>query len=143
MLLFGGVGNSTGKQGERDPGFQQFDGHFHLLGDVWNLDFETNKWSNLVQLPGRQMRRFPFATYYPPWEAIVELEGCGDNDPYPTPPRVHVFRKGMDSRFIEATSEGTPPDSRKKLFVCFDPTEQRLLCFSEEGVFEINLEVIA
>ena len=141
MLLFGGVGNSTGNQGERDPGFQQFDGHFHLLGDVCNLDFETNKWSNLVQLPGRQMRRFPFATSYPPWEAILELEGCADIDPHPTPPRVHVFRKGVDSGFIEARSEGTPPDSRKQVFVCFDPIEQRLLCFSEEGVFEINLEV--
>lgn len=139
MFLFGGDGNSTGRQGEREPGLKHFDSHFHELGDLWSFDFHKNRWTNLVPLPGLECRRPPYAAYYPPLEAVVVLDGCLSSDPYPTPPRVHVFRPGTDKQFVEAKAFGAPPDSRKGGFVCYDPAARRLLSFFESGIYGIGL----
>jgi hypothetical protein len=140
MFFFGGVGNSTGRQGQRDPGFKNFDSHFHRLGDLWSFDFVANRWSSLVPLPGLETRKESLAAYFPLLHAVVAVEGCLPADPYPTPPRVHVFRAGVDTKFTEATLVGSVPDGRSGCFVCYDPVGARLLCFVEEGIYGIRLE---
>jgi len=120
-----------------DPGVLMAQGSYD---PALNFDFHRNRWTNLVPLPGLECRRGPFAAYFPPLETVVVVEGCLSSDPYPTYPRMHVFRTGMDKQFVEAMSVGTLPDSRKGGFVCYDPIRRRLLSFFQSGIYGIGLE---
>ncbi len=140
MYLFGGDGNETGKQGDSNPGFNFFDGHFYRLGDLWSLDFTNNQWTNIVPLPGIQTRSPAVAAYFSPMEAIVLLDRCLKESPYPTPPRMYLLRPEFDKSFLEMSLTGTVPDSRFSSFLCFDPVAQRMLSFMEDGIYQVNIK---
>ena len=48
IFVVGGLGSPSGKQGEMAPGLKGFDGRFHHLDDIWELDLEKNAWRCLL-----------------------------------------------------------------------------------------------
>ena len=81
--MVGGLGSPSGKQGHMVRGLNYFDGGFHYLDDVWELDLEKNAWRCLLSLGHLEPDRLRAAAFFPRLRGLVIFEGMkvGDNQP--------------------------------------------------------------
>lgn len=141
LLLFGGYGNLTGQQDARDPGVPLFDGRFHRLGDLGQLDLTTNEWTCLVPAPGLALPHLWSACYLPHARVVVVMQARTREQPFGTPAQVFIHRVGKDREFITLPSRGDVPDGISPGFITALPSGRSLLAFQKAGVFEVTLDV--
>lgn len=140
LLLIGGGGNLSGKQGERDPGLPLFDGRFHALGDLWSLDLASNRWTCLVHTPGLKLPNLWSACYLPALEKVTVMHARSNSAPFGDPAEVSIHRLGRDRGFVRISSRGDVPDGVSPGYATAMPSGRTLLAFQKRGVFEVALE---
>ena len=137
-FLFGGRGNSTGRQGDREPGIPRFDGEFHPLGDLWELDLAQQTWRSWWKISAWNPVGIRDAIYHPRLDAVVFLEGSEPGKAIPA--KVHLWLHGQDSVPLEIPSLG----ERSPLYRCWtllvEPESGDLWVFTDEGVFAVGLK---
>lgn len=141
LLLFGGYGNLSGKQGERDPGLDFFDAKFHHFEDLWELNLATSKWNCLVPAPGPA---------HPPdlWSAcllertqtVAVMHARNASAPFGTAADVFIYRLGRDQNFLRVTSRGDVPDGNYHGALTAVPGTNSALAFQHSGIYELTLE---
>lgn len=142
LLWFGGMGSLNGRQDVPDPGAGHFDGRFHRLGDLWRLNLETNRWTQVVPFPGLAdlaPSRWS-ACYLEASRAVLVLHARPETAPFGTPATMHVCRVDEDDRFHEVRSVGDVPDGGGEGFLTALPGGGSAVTFQKQGVFELNLE---
>ncbi len=141
LLLFGGHGNSTGRQGERDEGFRIWTTHFHNFGDLWLLDLTNGKWECLVPAPGLELPNPTAAAYLAQAKVLVVAHASGLERPIGSPPEIFVHRLKKGAKFEKASSRGEVPQDLMKPFLVALPGRDALLTFLETGIYELTLEL--
>lgn len=142
LLLFGGYGNLTGKQGVRDPGAQFFDGKFHYFEDLWKLDLATNRWTGLVPAPGpAHPPDLCSVCFLEQSQAVVVMHARNASAPFGTAAAVFIYRLGKDRNFIRVPSRGDVPDGNYHGALTALPGGNSALAFQHAGIFELTLEV--
>lgn len=141
LLLFGGYGNSSGKQGERDPGFKIWGQQFHSFGDVWLLDLATGKWDCILPAPGLELPNDYACAYIAQHNALVVVHAHDNATPQGTPPDVYVLRLEKGAICLKAGSQGDVPDVRTPQFLTALPGGRSLAAFMMPGIFDLTLEV--
>jgi hypothetical protein len=136
-FIYGGRGNSTGKQGDREPGIPLFDGEFHSLDDLWELDLATQGWRQWWTVQAWNPVGIRAAIHHQALDAVVFLGGSEPGDPRPA--SVHLWLKGHSRIPLEIPSLG----ERSPLYRCWtllvEPGSGDLWVFADEGVFAVTL----
>lgn len=73
-FLFGGLGKRTGNQGQRDPDLGAFDGNWHALDDLWELDLENNRWRECFTVGRWLQPRVARMVHHPMLDCVVFLQ---------------------------------------------------------------------
>ncbi len=138
--MVGGLGSPSGKQGHMVRGLNYFDGGFHYLDDVWELDLEKNAWRCLLSLGHLDPDRLRAAAFFPRLRGLVIFEGMkvGDNQPYFA--RAWLFRPNRDRLPVRLPSEGEPSRLTKAWSWALDPRNDELLMFADDGIFRVSVE---
>lgn len=141
LLMFGGIGNSSGKQGDKDPGLHYFTGQFNVLGDLWVLDLESGNWKCLVPLPGLELPIERTGTYFTEEKALLLLQGRPMTKPNGTPPEAFAFWPAHPDRgFTQLDPVGDPPDGIGSGFLTALPNGKSGLAFYQNGIYRVALE---
>ena len=136
-------GNSSGNQGQTDPGFDIWaDNRFDYLRDLWLLNLNSNAWVNLIPL-NTQVRIYGPIVYFPPENMLVLLNG--QQIPFTTPPAygsgVWTFRIAQDTNFANVTVSGDIPnpsdDPNSAYFPYYDSLNRRIIYFNNSGVYAL------
>jgi len=141
LLLFGGHGNSSGKQGKRDKGFRVWTTHFHNFGDVWLLDLATGKWECLLPAPGLELPNATAAAYLARAKVLVVAHASSTDRPAGTPPEIFLHRLKKGAKFEKVVSRGEVPQDLMKPFLVALPGRDALVTFLETGIYELTLEL--
>ena len=138
LVLFGGGGNSTGRQGGRDEGFQYWDSRWHPLGDVWTLDLSTGKWDCRLPLPGLELPNPSAACLV--GELLVVGHQRAPGEAFGTSPQVFLLNLSGREPFEEVECVGDVPDGRGELFLSRSVDDASFLAFHPSGVYEVTLD---
>lgn len=141
LLLFGGYGNSSGNEHERDPGFKMWDEKFHVLGDLWTLDLASGKWECLLPAPGLELPNFHACGYLAKHNALVVIHAHDNATPDGTPPELFIHRLRKGAAFEKVASRGDVPNVRMPQYMTALPGGRSLAAFMMAGIFELTLEV--
>jgi hypothetical protein len=141
LLLFGGHGNSTGQQGDRDEGFKIWTTHFHNFGDIWVLDLAAGKWECLVPAPGLELPNVTAAAYLAQAKVLVVAHASSPERPIGSPPEIFIHRLRKGAKFEKVLSRGELPQDLMKPFLAALPGRDALLTFLETGIYELTLEL--
>jgi hypothetical protein len=139
--LFGGSGNRSGRQGQRDPDLPDFDGNWHPLDDLWELDLQANRWRECFPVGRWRQPRISKAVYHPMLDCVVLLQltpsGSGAGPTFWTWDREAV---GELPRRVLQVSDAGP------VFVCStflaEPERPDLLLLTNQGVFRVTLKPV-
>jgi hypothetical protein len=139
--LFGGSGNRTGRQGQRDPDLADFDGNWHPLDDLWELDLQANRWRECFPVGRWRQPRISKAVYHPMLDCVVFLQlttsGSGAG---PTLWTWDLKAIGELPRRVLQVSDSGP------VFVCStflaEPERPDLLLLANQGVFRVTLKPV-
>jgi hypothetical protein len=137
--LVGGDGSPSGVQGEREPGLRGFNGRFHELDDIWELDLAENRWNCLLPLGHLNPFRISAASYHPQVRGLVIFEGRRTFADHNGLALVWLFRPGIDRRPVLLPSEGDVPELNGLVSYVLDPANQELLLFSGDGIFRVTI----
>jgi serine/threonine protein kinase len=136
LFLVGGRGNSSGKQGDRVPSLRWFDGQFHFLDDIWELDLTQSTWRRLLPLGQLAPQKLRAAIYHPIVRGLLLFEGLEPSDKQ-TQPRTLLFRPGVDTRPLELVSQGSQSALRQIGGCVLDPRNQEVILLSSDGIFRV------
>jgi hypothetical protein len=138
IFVIGGNGSPTGKQNERVPGLRGFDGRFHLLDDIWELDLEKSAWRQLLSVGRFRLGRLRAAVYHPRLKGLVLFEGMQPQDLQPGPAKTLLFRPGADRRPLELASEGERSTLPQAWAWTLEPETDDILLFASDGIFRVT-----
>jgi len=140
IFVVGGGGSPSGKQGEMAPGLKGFNGRFHFLDDIWELDLEKNAWRCLLP-PGRmEPERLQAAAFIPRLEGLVIFERMKMGISQPGLARAWLLRPNRDRLPVRLPSDGEPSRLAVAWSWALDPRNDELLMFAEDGIFRISVE---
>jgi hypothetical protein len=139
--LFGGAGNRTGRQGQRDPDLDAFDGNWHSLDDLWELDLEANRWRECFPVGRWRQPRISKAVYHPVLDCVVFLQLTPNNSG--AGPTLWTWdRKAVGKLPVRALQLSSPGP----VYVCWtllsDPERPDLLLLTNQGVFRVALKSV-
>lgn len=135
---FGGIGNRSGIQGRRDPDLGAFDGSWHALDDLWELDLGTNRWHECFPLGRWNANPISRAVYHPHLDCVffLQLTPTGAS----RGPTLWAWDRG---------SIGEPPrrvfqvSGPGPVFSCWtflaEPDRPELIAMTNEGIFRVTL----
>jgi hypothetical protein len=138
LFVVGGRGSPSGKQGERDPGLRGFDGQFHKLDDIWELDLERAAWRQLLSLGHFRLGRLRAAVYHPRLKGLVLFEGMQPEDAQPGPAKAFWFRPGEDKLPLEMAPEGDSSILASAWACTMEPQTDDVLLFASDGIFRVT-----
>ena len=141
LILFGGAGNATGRQGDRDPGLRFYDGNFPILGDLWLLNLDSGKWKCLEPAPGLELPGRKASAYLAKLKLLVVAHTSTQATPVDTPPEIYLHRMNPGVGFEKVTSRGEVPMGPMRNYLVALPGGERLLTFQEKGIYELRLEL--
>ena len=141
LFVVGGEGSRSGKQGEQTPGWRGYNGQFHYLDDVWELNLATNAWRCVLPPGCFDPRGLRAAAYFPAVEGLVLFEGLGANVVNSEPARTWLLRPGRDRKPIRLPAEGEPSRLARAWAWTFDPRDGDLLMFADDGIFRLALKL--
>ena len=139
LLLVGGRGSPSGKQGERVPKLRAFNGQFHLLDDIWELDLEKQVWRELLPIGHLRPERLRAAVYHAQLRGLVVFEGSRPLDDQPGPAKAFLFRPDKDARPLELPSEGDRSIMSQVWAWTMDPQTADILFLASDGIFRVTL----
>ena len=138
-FLFGGQGNRTGNQGQRDPDLGAFDGNWHTLDDLWELDLETHRWRECFMVGKWSQPRIQKVVYHPMLDCVVFLQLTpADSD---RSPGLWTWDRGSigetPRRVVQLSGPGP-------VFRCWsllaEPERPDLILMTSQGVFRVTLQ---
>jgi hypothetical protein len=145
LFLVGGGGSPTGVQGQKIQGLQGFDGRFHQLDDIWELNLRDNRWTEVLP-PGR----FPASPlplqqravfYHPRLRAIIYILGrYFQGEQGGGTASVWLVRPGVDNRPLPVAQKGEMSRLTAVRAFTFDPVKEELLILAEDGIFSVSFE---
>ena len=140
IYLAGGSGSPSGRQGERVPGLRGFNGQFHNLDDVWELNLEKNSWRKLVPLGHLDPQRLRAMVYHPLLKGLVIFNGIRLGSDQPGEPSALLLRPGLDRVPVELPVTGQP--SRLAIISAWtlDPRNNEIIMLAEDGIFRLSVE---
>ncbi len=136
-FLFGGLGNSSGRQGDKVKGLSGYDGHFYTLDDLWELDLATNRWRS--QLPVQRWRpvNLKSAIYHAGLDAVLFLTGSEPGSSQTAGLHLWAGEPGVPPKLLPSSGDSI------QLFRCWtllvEPDTQDLIVFGDEGVFAVSI----
>ena len=138
LIVYGGIGNATGKQYDRMPALKWYDGKFYPLNDLWELDFRSNQWRQLLGLQSFNPTALKSIVCHDSTDSILFLTGSEPGNP----------REAKFYRTSGRTGEIPIPipnlGERIELFRCWcliqNPETQDLWVFADEGVYSVTLK---
>jgi hypothetical protein len=139
IFVVGGHGSPSGKQGERARGLKGFDGRFHRLDDIWELDLERNAWRCLLPPGHLDPQRLRAAAYFPRLEGLLILEGMKVGDSESVRASAWLLRPKIDRLPVRLSAEGEPSRLATAWAWTLDPQNEELVMFADDGVFRISL----
>jgi hypothetical protein len=139
IFVIGGHGSPTGKERERVPGLRGFDGQFHQLDDVWELDLERPAWRQLLPLGHFRFGRLRVAAYHPRLKGLLLIEGMRPEDVQPAPARAFWFRPGEDMLPRELAAEGDWSILAQAWAWTMEPQTDNILLFASDGIFRLTV----
>ena len=142
VFMVGGYGNPSGKQGEMARGLKGFDGRFHHLDDIWELDLEKNAWRCLLSPGHLDPQRLRAAAFIPRLEALVIFEGMKVGDNQPGLPRVWLLRPNSDRMPVRLPADGEPSRLAVAWAWALDPRNDELVMFADDGIFRISVDCV-
>ena len=142
VFVGAGIGNSSGNQGQVDPGFDIWaDNRFDYLRDLWLLDLKSNKWVNLIPL-NTATRHYGTLVYFPPQEMLLMINGRDTTPDASFVNGVWTFVVGRATNFTKATISGTIPnasdDPNGLSLPYYDSLSQRVIYFNTNGVYALS-----
>ncbi len=140
IFVVGGEGSSSGKQGEMAPSLKGFNGRFHLLDDIWELDLENNAWRCLLSPGHLDPERLQAAAFFPRLEGLVIFEGMKMGIEQPGLARAWLLRPNRDRLPVRLPSDGEPSRLAVAWAWTLDPRNDELLMFADDGIFRISVE---
>ncbi len=140
VFVVGGRGSPSGKQGEMVRGLKGFDGQFHFLDDIWELDLEKNAWRCLVALGHLDAHQLRAAAFFPQLEGLVLFEGMKVDDRQPERSRAWLVRPGRDRLPVRLPADGDPSRLAWAWAWTLDPRNDELLMFADDGIFRISVD---
>jgi hypothetical protein len=139
LFVIGGVGSPSGKQGERVASLRGFDGRFHQLDDIWELDLERPAWRQLLPLGHFRLGRLRAAVYHSRLKGLVLFEGMQPEDAQPGPARAFWFRPGEDKLPRELAAEGDGSVLAQAWAWTIEPQTDDILLFASDGIFRLTV----
>lgn len=149
LWFFGGEGNSSGQQGVRESGLRGFNGNWHPLDDLWQLDLATSNWRQVLPLGGNipHLQIPPgfggtggnpgFAELASSRRLMVVRRSANGSNQMPT---VFVLDPNVpEPRLSEARLIGKPPALHRIWMMLAEPDRDSALLFSNRGVFRLTL----
>jgi hypothetical protein len=140
IFLVGGHGSPSGEERKMVPGLRGFDGQFHFLDDIWELDLERNFWRCLLPLGHLDPQRLQAAAFFPRLEGLVIFEGMKVGDLKPGPAQAWLLRPNRDRLPVRLPSDGEPSRLARAWTWALDPRNDELLMFADDGIFRISVE---
>jgi len=142
LFLVGGLGSRSGKKGDRMADLGGFNGRFHLLDDIWELDLKTNVWRCLLPAGHFDPARVQCATYFPQLRGLVMFEGAKADDQEPWLTKTWLIRPGIDAEPLALPTAGNPSELLQVRACTRDPNNGELVVFAEDGIFRVALDRI-
>ncbi len=141
LLMLGGQGNTTGRQGERDGTSRFWTAQFHVLGDLWSLDLASGKWECVVPVPGLELPNATGTAYVERANVLVVTHSNSHDSPIVNPPEIYIHRLKKGDPFEKVLHRGEiPVDHMSNLLVAL-PGGKRIAAFLATGIYEMTLEV--
>jgi hypothetical protein len=140
VFMVGGYGSPSGKQGEMARGLKGFDGRFHHLDDIWELNLEKNAWRCLLSPGHLDPQRLRAAAFLPRLEALVIFEGMKVGDTQPGLARAWLLRPNRDRLPVGLPADGEPSRLAVAWAWALDPRNDELVMFADDGVFRISVD---
>ena len=137
-FLFGGLGNPSGRQGERIPGLRNFDGRYYTLNDLWSLDLKTGAWTSLLPVQRWNPIGLARAIYHPATESVAFL--TGSTPTHDTEAAFHLWQGDPGRNPIPLSNRGERIAMHRFWTLLVEPETQHLWVFADEGVFAVALE---
>jgi serine/threonine protein kinase len=139
LYLVGGNGSRSGKQGDQMAGVPWFNGRFHVLDDIWELDLRSNAWRCLLPLGHFDPMRLHMAAWFPSVGGLVMFEGLDVRSGKAPPTSGWLLRPGRDHAPVRLPMAGDI--SRLAVPWCWtlDPRNGELLMFADDGIFRISV----
>ncbi len=140
IFLVGGYGSPSGKQGEMARGLEGFDGRFHYLDDLWELDLQKNTWRCLLPFGHLDPQRLRAAAFLPRLEGMVLFEGMRIGGSTPGPAQTWLFRPNRHPLPVRLPAEGEPSRLGVAWAWALDPSSHELVMFADDGIFRISVD---
>lgn len=144
-FVFGGMGNASGRQSQRDPGLRGFDGHYHLLNDLWELDFLTDQWRQVLAPQAWMPAGAKAGLCHPgvgdrsgPGEDLLILL-CGSEAGLARQAQFHWMHRDGRALPRPVPSVGGEIELFRLWGLLLDPSTRHLLVLADEGVFDVEL----
>jgi hypothetical protein len=139
IFVVGGEGSPSGKQGEMARGLKGFNGRFHHLDDIWELDLEQNSWRCLLSAGHLDPERLQAAAFFPRLGLVI-FEGMKAEDSQPELARTWLLRPNHDRLPVRLPPHGELSHLAQAWAWALDPRNDELLMFAEDGIFRISVE---
>ena len=140
LHVFGGIGNSTGKQGSRDTGLKFFNSQFHFLGDLWTLDLGTSLWTQRAPVTALELDRDHSVAFLAGKRSVIVVHSVARTAPVGTAPDVHCFRLDGDAGLASVLSRGDIPEGRASGFLTPGESKNALVAFYQDGIYTLTIE---
>lgn len=141
LYLFGGHGSPSGKQGQIHENLRCFNGQFHTLDDVWELDLETNTWKCLLPAGRVDPRRLVAAAWFPSVQGLALLESIDGSQAGPGASRGWLLREATGYALEKLPFEGQPSRLATAWTWALDPRTGELLVLASDGIFRVTAEM--
>ena len=141
IFVVGGWGSPAGKEHERARDLKGFDGRFHHLDDMWELDLEKNAWRCLLCAGHLEPVRLRAAAFLPRLEGLVIFEGMKVGDSQPELARAWLLRPNRDRVPVRVASDGESSRLAQVWAWALDSSNGELLMFANDGIFRISVEL--
>jgi hypothetical protein len=122
------------------PGLKGFNGRFHFLDDIWELDLEKNVWRCLLSAGHLDPERLRVAAFLPRLEGLVVFEAMKMGISRPGLARAWLLRPNRDLLPARLPAEGEPSRLAVIWSWALDPRNDGLLVFVDDGIFRISVE---
>src|ERR1017187_8300867 len=142
VFVVGGYGSPSRKQGEMARGLKGFDGRFHHLDDIWELDLEKNVWRCLLSPGHLDPQRLRAAAFLPQLDALVIFEGMKVGDNQPGLARAWLLRTNSDRLPVRLPVAGEPSRLAVAWAWALDPRNEELVMFADDGIFRISVDCV-
>ena len=139
LYVLAGVGSPSGQQAKEAPGLPGFDGHFHVLDDVWRLDLVTLKWRQLLPPGMLGLNRAAFAFHDRTSDALVVVLRRELGKANPEPARAVMVDPARPGRYVELGMEGSLPGLGLVCGHAIDPKDGRLLVLTASGIYRVTI----